>query len=157
MGRPFPPGAVGALPKQSLRVVTGQRKSTPVETRRREAVICSITTASKRATALAYEKAQLLHIDHPRRQISRHRLKRPNLRSAAQASTSHLPAELAHRAPIDSPISCPWKTQANGVYTPATWHLRAPKMTPHLAVIHQTSDCSFHHLKRWLGNSEDFK
>ncbi len=87
-------------------MLTGQLKSTPVETLRREAGICSIATTSKRASALSYEKAQ-----HPRRQIlaapSRHHLKRPNWRSAAQASTSHLPAELAHRAPIDSPFSCP--------------------------------------------------
>ncbi len=85
---------------KALRVVTGQLKSTPVETLRREAGICSIATASKRATALAYEKAHRPPLDHPRRQIlaasSRHHLKRPSWRSAAQASTNHLPAELAH-------------------------------------------------------------
>ncbi len=47
------------------------------------------------------EKAHRLPIDHPRRQIlaapSRHRFKRPSWRSAAQASTSHLPVELAHK------------------------------------------------------------
>ncbi len=64
---------------KALRVVTGQLKSTPVETLRRGAGICGIATASKRATALAYEKAHRLPLDHPRRQIlaasSRRRLK----------------------------------------------------------------------------------
>ncbi len=52
---------------KALRVVTGQVKSTPIETLRREAGICSIAIASNRATALAYEKAHLLPPDHPRR------------------------------------------------------------------------------------------
>ncbi len=52
---------------KALGVVAGQLKSTPVETLRREAGICSIATASKRATALAYKKAHRLPIDHPRR------------------------------------------------------------------------------------------
>ncbi len=54
---------------KALRVVTGQLKSTPVETLRLEAGICSIATAPKRTTALAYEKACRLPTDHPRRQI----------------------------------------------------------------------------------------
>ncbi len=94
-----------------LRVVTGQLKSTLVETLWRKAGICSIATADKSATVLAYEKAHRLPPDHPRRQIlaapSRHRLKRPRWRFAAQASTSHLPAELAHRALIDSRLLLP--------------------------------------------------
>ncbi len=40
---------------KALRVVTGQLKFTPVDTR--VAGICSIATAAKRATALAYEMA----------------------------------------------------------------------------------------------------
>ncbi len=36
---------------KAMRVVTGQSKSTPVETLRREAGICSIAIAPKRATA----------------------------------------------------------------------------------------------------------
>ncbi len=95
---------------KTLRVVTGQLRSTLVETVRREAGICSSATASKRATAVAYEKARWLPPDHTRRQIlaapSRHRIKR---RSAAQAATRHLPAKLAHSAPIASPFSCPWE------------------------------------------------
>ncbi len=67
---------------KALRVVTGQRKLTPVETLRREAGIRSIATASKRATALAYDKAHRLPPDHTRRQILaapyRQRLKRQN-------------------------------------------------------------------------------
>ncbi len=93
---------------KALRVVTGQFKSTPVDSLRREAGICSIATV-----ALAHKKAHRMPLDHPRRQIlaapSHHRLKRPSWRSAAQASTNNLPAELAHRAPIDSPFSCPWE------------------------------------------------
>ncbi len=50
-----------------------------VETLRREAGICRIANSSKRATALTYEKAHRLPLDHPKRQIlaapSRHRLK----------------------------------------------------------------------------------
>ncbi len=112
---------------KALRVVTGQLKSTPVETPRREAGICSIATASKRATVLANEKADRQPLDHPRRQIlaapSRHLLKRPSWRSAAQASTSHLPPELAHRAPIDSPFSCPWEDTSN-------WSVHADNLAP---------------------------
>ncbi len=73
------------------------------------------------------EKAHRLPIDHPRRQVlvapSRHRLKRPSWRSAAQASTSHLPTELAHRAPIDSPFSCPWEDSS-------IWSVLADNMAP---------------------------
>ncbi len=54
---------------KALTVLTGQLKSTPVETLRQKAGICSIATASKRATALAYKKAHRLPPDHPRRQI----------------------------------------------------------------------------------------
>ncbi len=97
--------------------MTGLLKSVPVEKLRREAGIHSIATTSKRATAFAYEKAQRLPIDHTRRQIlaapPRQRLKRPSWRSAAQASTSHLTTELAHRAPIGSPFSCPWEDSSN--------------------------------------------
>ncbi len=49
---------------KALRVVTGQLKSTPVETLRREAGICSIATASKRAIMLAYEKVNRWPLDH---------------------------------------------------------------------------------------------
>ncbi len=112
---------------KALRVVKVQLKSAPVETLRREVGICSNATVSKRATALAYEKAHRLPLDHPRRQIlaapSRHRLKRPSCRSVAQASTSHLPAELAHRAPMDCPFSCPWEDSSN-------WSVHADNLTP---------------------------
>ncbi len=106
------PSRIGQLERcqnKALRVVTRQLKSAPVET--------LIAIASKRATALANEKAHRLPLGHPRMQIlaapSRHRLKRPSWRSAAQASTNHLPAELVHRAPIDSPFSCPWEDSSN--------------------------------------------
>ncbi len=106
---------------KALRVVTGQLKSTPVETLLREARICSIATVSKRATALAYEKAQRLPLDHPRRQIlaapSRHRLKRPSWRSAAQASTNR---SWLTGLPLTPPSPALGKTQATGVYTLTT-------------------------------------
>ncbi len=102
---------------KALWVVTRQLKSTKLKTLRREAGIYSNAPAAKRAKALIYEKAHRLPIDHPRRQIlaapSRHRLKRPSWRSAAHASTSHLPAELAQRPPIDSPLSCPFEDSSN--------------------------------------------
>ncbi len=84
---------VGRCQGKALRVVTGQLKFTSVETLRREASICSIVIASKRATALAYEKAHRLPPAHPRRQLlsalSRHRLKRSSWLSAAQTTTSN--------------------------------------------------------------------
>ncbi len=58
LGRPFPPRAVGALPKQS-----------PDGGDRATQIYLSIATAPKRATALACEKAHRLSIDHPKRQI----------------------------------------------------------------------------------------
>ncbi len=46
-------------------MVTGQLKSTLIETLRREAGICSIATVSKHAPVLAYEKANRLPLAHP--------------------------------------------------------------------------------------------
>ncbi len=112
---------------KALKMITGQLKSTPVETRRLEAGICSIVTASKLATALAYEKAHRLPPDHPRGQIlaapSGHRLQRQSWRSAAQVSTIHLPVELAHRVPIDSAFTCPWEDSSN-------WSVHAENLAP---------------------------
>ncbi len=42
-----------------------QNKALRVKTLQREAGICSIATASKRSTGLAYEKEHRLPIDHP--------------------------------------------------------------------------------------------
>ncbi len=39
---------------RALRVITGQLQTTPVETLRREAGICSMTTLMRRQAALAY-------------------------------------------------------------------------------------------------------
>ncbi len=126
----------------ALRVVTGQLKSTPVETLRREAGICSIATASEGATQLVYEKAHRLPQGQPRRHIlaapSRHRLKRSSWRSAAQAKICNLPAELDHRALIDSPFSCPREDSSN-------WSVQADNLSPPGSqddTIHQTPDSS---------------
>ncbi len=118
---------------KALRKVTGYLKSAPTpQTLRWEAGICSIATASKRATVLAYEKAHQLPPDQPRRQIlaapSWHHLKRQSWRSAVQATTSNLPAELAHRFPLTPPSPTLGKIQATGVYTPTTCHLQVPEM-----------------------------
>ncbi len=126
----------------ALRVVIGQLKSTPVETLQREAGICSIATASKGATPLVYEKAHRLPLGQPRRRIlaapSRLRLKRSSWRSAAQARISDLPAELDHRAFIDSPFSCPCVDSSN-------WSVQADNLSPPGSqddTIHQTSNSS---------------
>ncbi len=83
---------------KAMRVVTGQLKSTPVETLRREAGICNMAAAAKRTTALAYEKAHWLPPYHPRRQIltapTRHRLKRQSWRFTAQVSANQFKSTL---------------------------------------------------------------
>ncbi len=134
--------------------MTGLLKSTSVETFGREAGNCSIAIAPKRAAALAYEKERRLPPDNPRIQIlvapSRYRGKRPSRRSAAQGATSHLLAELVHRAPIDCPFSCPWED-------PSNWSVHAdnPRWHHCLPVIHYTPECPIHHLQRWRGHSGD--
>ncbi len=50
---------------RALRVITCQLQTTPVETLRREAGVCSMTTLVRRQTAIAYEKAIRLTPDHP--------------------------------------------------------------------------------------------
>ncbi len=45
---------------RALRVINGQLQTTPVETLRREAGVCSMTTLMRRQTAIAYEKAARL-------------------------------------------------------------------------------------------------
>ncbi len=50
---------------RALPVITGQLQTTPVETLRREAGVCSMTTLMRRQTAIAYEKAARLTPDHP--------------------------------------------------------------------------------------------
>ncbi len=134
--------------------MTGHLKSTPVETLRQEAGICSIATASKRATALAYETI----------------LEGKSWQCHPVTAFNDQAGELLHRlqpgtyqrsrltwltlTPLSPALG---KTQATGVYTPTTWHLRPPKRTPPLPVIHQTPECPIHHLHRWFGNSGDTK
>ncbi len=116
---------------KALKVVTGQLKSTPVETLRREAGICSIATASKRATALAYEKAHRLPLDHP----SWQRPPGTALNDQAGDLLLRLQPIICHWSwptglPLTPPSPALGKTLATGVYTLTTWHRRAPKMIP---------------------------
>ncbi len=50
---------------RTLCVITGQLQTNPVETLRREAGLCNITTMMSRQTAIAYEKAAKFTPDHP--------------------------------------------------------------------------------------------
>ncbi len=50
---------------RSLRVITGQLQMTPVETLRREAGVCSMTTLMRRQTGIAYKKASRKTSGHP--------------------------------------------------------------------------------------------
>ncbi len=71
------PSRIKKLGRCQNKQVSGHLKSRNLKTVLREAGIWIIDTASKRAKALAYEKALRLPPDHPRRQTlaapSRHR------------------------------------------------------------------------------------
>ncbi len=82
------------------RVVTGQLKSTSVETLRR-----------------ACDKANRLLPDyttwHTLATHTHHRLKWSRCRSASRATTSNLQAKVVYMASIDSPLSCRWGESSN--------------------------------------------
>ncbi len=67
---------------RAVRVITAQLQTTPVETLRREAGVCSMTTLMRRQTTIAYEKTTRLIPDHPSHRLLnspvRHRLVRPS-------------------------------------------------------------------------------
>ncbi len=76
-----------------------------------------MTTLMRRQTAIAYEKATRLTPDHPRRRLLnspvRHRLVRPNWRSAAQSLIKELHRTLTSRERLPDQIDCPWVSKAS--------------------------------------------
>ncbi len=96
---------------RALRVITCQLQTTPVETLRREAGVCSMTTLMRLQAAIAYEKAARLTPDHPHRRLLnspvRHRLVRPSWRSAAESLIKELPRTLTSREPLPDQLDCP--------------------------------------------------
>ncbi len=102
---------------RALYVITGQLQTTPVETLRREAGVCSMTTLMRRQTAIAYEKAARLTLDHPCRRLLnspvRHRLVRPSWRSAAQSLVKELPRTITSRELLPDQIDCPLSSKGS--------------------------------------------
>ncbi len=71
-----------------------------------------MTTLMRWPIAIACEKGAKLTPDHPRRRLHnspvRHRLIRPNWRSAAQSLIKELHRTLTSSEPISDQINCPW-------------------------------------------------
>lgn len=101
---------------QSLRIITGQYSSTPVEALRLEAGVQSCSTISKQNTLIAYEKALRLPSDHPRNIAAtdgnaiQHRLKtRSSWRKTAKEAEYNLPLASLPRELLPILLIKPWE------------------------------------------------
>ena len=97
---------------KSLRIITGQYNSTPVEAQRAEANIPSYKTTSQRLTVISYEKALRLPLNHPRHitalNETNHRLCRSSWRREATGLVRPTPLDNVEREPLPSPFFKPW-------------------------------------------------
>ena len=108
-------GVLEKAQNKALRIVTGQYSSTPEEALRAEAGVPSYATHSRRLTAISYEKAMRLPVDHPRRSATtntvRHRSKlRSSWRESAINTISTLSIHDGIREPLASPFVPPWES-----------------------------------------------
>ena len=98
----------------SLRIMSGQYASTPVEELRLETGIESYETTSKRLTAKAYEKARRLEESHPRYEAlnnnaAPHRSKRrSSWRQESEKINRSLPLVDLEREPLPHSVQRPW-------------------------------------------------
>ena len=96
------------LQNRSLRLITGQLVSTPLEALRLEADVQSYSTCSKRLILKANEKARRSTDDHPKRialdvDIPQRLQSRSSFRRKAEELSSLLPPDLQHRQNIHFP------------------------------------------------------
>ena len=102
----------------SLRLITGQLVSTPLEALRLEADVQSYSTYSKRLILKANEKARRSTDDHPKRialdvNIPQRLQSRSSFRRKAEELSSLLPPDLQHRQNIIYFPSPPWQQSSS--------------------------------------------
>ena len=102
----------------SLRLITGQLVSTPLEALRLEADVQSYSTCSKRLILKANEKARRSTDDHPKRialnvNIPQRLQSRSSFRRKAEELSSLLPPDLQHRQNIIHFPSPPWQQSSS--------------------------------------------
>ena len=102
---------------KSLRLVTGQTRSTKVEALRAEAGTVSYKSISERETLKALEKAARLPSHHPKSEMlhidSWPKNKRTSWRSKGTTTRKSLPPEASDRLPLKAQSRPPWTEKAN--------------------------------------------
>ena len=104
----------------SLRLITGQLVSTPLEALRIEADVQSYSTCSKRLILKANEKARRSTDDHPKRialdvDIPQPLQSRSSFRRNAEELSTLLPPDLQHRQNIIQFSSPPWQQSSSHI------------------------------------------
>ena len=102
------------LQNRSLRLITGQLVSTPLEALQLEADVQSYSTCSKRLILKAIKKARRSTDDHPKRialdvDIPQRLQSRSSFRRKAEELSTLLPPDLQHRQNITHFPSPPWQ------------------------------------------------
>ena len=109
-------GKLEKAQNSSLRIMSGQYASTPLEALRLENGVESYETTSKRLTAKAYEKARRLEETHPQSEAlnnnaAPHRSKRrSSWRQEAEKINRSLPLADMEREPLPDRVQCPWSS-----------------------------------------------
>ena len=102
---------------RGLRLVTGQTRSTNLESLRCEADTLSYNTISQRATLRSYEKAARLPASHPRRQLLDNQVPKRNQRNSWRSTSLSLSSKLPYgaqdRLPLAQPVRPPWTPASN--------------------------------------------
>ena len=106
------------LQNHSLRLITGQLISTPLEALRLEANVQSYSTCSKRLIVKANEKARRSTVDHPKCialdvNIPQLLQNRSSFRRKAEELLTLLPPDLQHRQSIIHFPSPPWQQSSS--------------------------------------------
>ena len=106
------------LQNRSLRLITGQLVSTPLEALRLEADVQSYPTCSKRLILKAKEKALRSTDDHPKRialdvNVPQRLQNRSSFRRKAEELSTLLPPNLQHRQSIVHFLSPPWQQSSS--------------------------------------------
>ena len=106
------------LQNHSLRLITGQLISTPLEALRLEANVQSYSTCSKRLIVKANEKARRSTVDHPKCialdvNIPQLLQSRSSFRRKAEELLTLLPPDLQHRQSIIHFPSPPWQQSSS--------------------------------------------
>ena len=109
---------LGRIQNHSLRLITGQLVSTPLEALRLEADVQSYSTCSKRLILKAKEKAQCSTDDHPKLitldvNIRQRLQSRLSFRQKPEELSTLLPPNLQHRQNIIHFPSPPWQQNSS--------------------------------------------